>query len=158
VDTEVLEALGPGSFRRVPQNRNAAIKHEVVVQFPSVRDRDLVKGAGFKLAGSGLSMRLELPSSLMGPHRILSNAAQALRKSRPGTRTYVKFDDDTLSLALEYKVEGGHWARIRPEEARGAIKDSDKATVKETTAEEFSSLLIPSSTTPATGANAIGLE
>jgi hypothetical protein len=148
LDGGILDELPGDAIRSLPTRENDRIKHEIVVRFSSVRDRDLVKAAGFKLAGTDSSLRLELPSHLLGVHRTLSRAAADLRKAKPGTRTYVKFDDDSLSMVMDYRLNGGSWQRLRPEQAKEAIPLPAPQAVSEVSAEEFGSLL-----TPANGAN-----
>ena len=149
LDAAILEDLGRDAIRSLPSRQTDRIKSEVVVRFSSVRDRDLVKAAGFKLAGTNGSMRLELPSHLLGQHRALTKAAANLRKAKPRTRTYVKFEDDTLSLVMDYRLEGGTWHRLRPDQAKQAVPDAAPRKIDEVSAEQFESLL-----NPATGANA----
>ena len=152
LEEALANSLTKSSVRRVPSRPNDRIKDEVVVQFSTIQDRDIVKAAGFRLAGTDGSMRLELPSHLLGQHRALSNAAKSLRKSRPGTKTYVKFDDEELSLVMDYRLAGGSWTRLRPDQAKTAVPPEPEAALKEVSAEEFSSLL-----SPASGANATPL-
>jgi hypothetical protein len=156
LDSEIVDDLGTSSYRRVPLRPQDRIKNEVIVQFTSVRDSDIVKAAGFKLAGTNSSMRLELPSHLLGQHRILSKAGADLRKTRPGSRTHIKFDDEALSIVMDYKLKDGDWMRLRPDQAKLAIPASAPKEIKETSSQEFEQLLTPS--TPATGANATPVE
>jgi hypothetical protein len=153
LDAALLADLKRSSYRKVPSRPNDRIKDEVVVKFASTRDRDSVKAAGFKLAGKEHSMRLEIPAFLLGQHRTLNRAALKLREAKPGTKTYVKFEDDSMSLVLDYRLQNGTWSRIRPEQAKQAIPASAPAPISEATAEEFSDLL-----SPATGANTTPLS
>jgi hypothetical protein len=149
IDPTQLLQLPPASFRRAIPNRNSKIKDEIVVCFSSPQDRDYVKAQSYKLAGKeNMSLRLELPSHLLGQHRVLSSAAMELRKGKPGSRTSVKFDDDNLRLVLDYKVGDGPWKRLLPEQAAAVGDRARPIGLQETSADDFRSLL-----GPATGAN-----
>ena len=149
LDGGLLDSLERDAIRTLPARPNDRIKDEVVIKFASVKDRDLVKAAGFKLAGTEGSMRLELPSHLLGQHRTLNRAAADLRKAKPGTKTYVKFEDESQSLVMDYRLEGGGWHRLRPEQAREALPTAAPQQIAEVSAQDFEALL-----GPATGANA----
>ena len=109
LDEGIVEGINRSAIRRVPLRQSDRIKNEVVVHFPSGKDRDSVKAAGFSLTGTQCAMRLELPSHLLAQHRLLSQAAQNLRKSKTGTRTNIKFDDNTMDMVLDYRLDGGQW-------------------------------------------------
>ena len=98
------------------------------------------------------SIRLEIPNHLLGQHRVLGAAGQALRSGRSGTRTNIKFYDSLLRLVLDYKVQDGDWQRLCPDQAAQAVNTPRNGPIKETTAADFKNLL-----GPATGANATGL-
>jgi hypothetical protein len=127
------------------------VKDEVVVTFSTPQDRDYYRSLSYKLAGKkDHSIRLELPSHLLGQHRVLSMAGQELRTGRKGCRTVIKFDDDKLRLVLDYKIQDEQWKRLCPEQAALVVGNRGEAqTIQETTAEAFKGLL-----RPATGANA----
>ena len=89
-------------------------------------------------------MRLEIPSHLLGQHRVLSAAGKEVRSGRGGTRTTVKFDDDHQRLVLDYRVPDGEWRRLSPDQASVAVNDRGRATaIQETSAEDFRGLLAP---------------
>jgi hypothetical protein len=152
-DSAIVAALQPSAFRQAPTSRKATIKNEVVVVFESVQDRDYFKSLSYRLSGKkDHSVRLELPSHLLGQHRVLGSAGQELRSGRSGTRTNIKFDDSNLRLVLDYRVPNGEWMRLCPDQAAEAISQPEGGSIKETTATAFKQLL-----RPATGANATGL-
>ena len=110
----------------------------------------MVKTAGFKLAGTDGSMRLELPSHLLGHHRTLSKAGLSLRQEKPGMKTYVRFEDETMSLILDYKLVCRSWSRLRVDQVKEAIPAAAQAPIGEVSAQEFSELLSPASGATAT--------
>jgi hypothetical protein len=153
IDESIMTRLSLSSIKKLPEGRNKKFAKEAVIKFESVSDRDMIKGAAFRLAGKhDHSIRLELPNHLLSQHRLLSSAAQKLRQSSQGSRTNVRFDDDNLGLVLDYRTKQDlNWKRLYPEEARqvGQMQDQSVATSR-ATAEECSQLL-----TAPTGANAL---
>ena len=90
---------------------------------------------------------------MLGQHRVLGTAAQRLRAGTQGSRTNVRFDDDTMSLVLDYRVGDGPWKRLRPDQAAEVVgRQGPKVGIEDTTAEDFESLL-----QPVTGANRVEL-
>jgi hypothetical protein len=153
LDKSIMDRLTDRSIRKLPTRKQGKFSEEAVVVFDSVSDRDMVKSSAYHLAGQkDASIRLELPAHLLSQHRMLSSAAQSLRKAREGCKTNLRFDDDTMKLVLDYKVKDSPWARLRPEQARGVVAPADIG-IQETSTEDFSKLL----ENPSTGANSIPL-
>ena len=101
----------------------------------------------------GISIRLELPNHLLGQHRLLGQAGQQLRSKNQGCRTNIKFEDDGQRLVLDFKLKEGEWRRLCPDQAADAISSRGELPgIKETSSEDFASLLQPSGV--ATGGNA----
>jgi hypothetical protein len=146
LDRSLLDRLPLQAVKKLPPGRDKRYTEEAVIKFGSVGDRDMVRSSAIRLAGfEKHSIRLELPNHLLSQHRVLSTAAQRLRQSNKGARTVIKFDDDNLSLALDYRVsQEDSWMRLHPEQAaeisrmQGLSVGTNKAT-----AEDFAKLLTP---------------
>ena len=150
-DASILHALPPSAFRRPPSNRNSAIREEIIVCFKTLGDRDYIKSLAYKLAGKkDHVVRLELPSHLLGQHRVLGKAGQELRAGLSGSKTIIRFDDDNLRLVMDYKTKDGPWKRLCPDQASAAVgTGTEERQTVETSATDFQALL-----RPASGANA----
>jgi hypothetical protein len=70
----------------------------------------------------------------------LSEAGSKFRQSNVGGRTNLKFDDEKMQLALDYRAKDGDWKRLRPEQAREVLATKISDT-RDVTAEEFASTL-----------------
>ena len=77
---------------------------EVIIRFPDVATRDTVRSAAFHLAGKQAGIRLEIPDMLRPSLRALENAAFNLKKTNPGMKCNVKFDDAVLDLVMDVKL------------------------------------------------------
>jgi len=129
------------------------------VSFRCPEDRDYIRSLAYKLPGKkDHSIRLELPSHLLGQHRVLARAGQRLRAGQQNCRTNICFNDSNQRLVLDYKLQDGDWSRLCPDQASKAVGVvASRGGAKETTAEAFKSLLGPATEGPASGANAVAL-
>ena len=135
---------------------------EVVVRFPDVATRDAVRSAAFHLAGKQAGIRLEIPDMLRPSLRALENAAFNLKKTNPGMKRNVKFDDAVLDLVMDVKLhDNAPWRKIRPAQALAAKMPAPQLGVdtEEMGADELQSCYAAASASsssgnPATGANA----
>ena len=74
---DVLADMAECSIRRIPAGRKkSGIAHEVLVEFPTVDLRDVVRGAAYNLASHPDSgIRLEIPHHLMANFKALNTAS-----------------------------------------------------------------------------------
>lgn len=117
------------------------IKHEVVVEFPAVDLRDIVRKSAFNLAGDRNSgIRLEIPHHLMKNFKALEAASYKLKQKFKDLRQNIKFDDESCDLSLEFRIRpNDQWKRIRPEQAKEMQRAEGEA--KELSASDVTSLL-----------------
>jgi hypothetical protein len=150
----ICDGLNQKSVRKNAVTCDKRYLKEVLVTFQSIEDRDQVKGSAFKLAGKpGSSIRIELPNTLLGSHRILGNTAKKLRETREGCKTSIKLDDSCLDVVLDYRLPNTDvWRKIRPAEAREALPYTNQVNGLETKADEIKKLL---EAPPLTGANRV---
>ena len=138
---DVLQDAEDCQVRRVPKSKGSTISNEAVVRFPTVDLRDVVRGAAYNLAGdNGSGIRLEIAHHLMNNFKALSNASYKLRQKYNKCKRNIKYDDEVCDLVLEFKTnpDGGHWRRLRPEQAK---QMEDEARVDEMSASDMSELL-----------------
>ena len=137
---DVLQDAEECLVRRVPRNKSTKIASEVVVQFPTVDLRDVVRGAAYNLAGNPQAgIRLEIAHHLMNNFKALSHASYKLKQKYTECKRNIKYDDERCDLVLEFKTDPeAQWRRLRPEEAKQV---KDEAKVNKVTASDMSELL-----------------
>ena len=115
-----MACLGPFQVRRVPFGPAAKIKHEAIITFQSLEVRDAVRSAARNLAGkSEYGVRLEIPNSLKSAMNSLQSASFEIRQKFPNSRRNVLFDDESMSLVLDFcTTEGGAWRRMTARQAK----------------------------------------
>jgi hypothetical protein len=141
-----MDRVRQDSIKKLPPGRDKRLSEEAIVKFSGPADRDMVKGAAFRLAGKqGHSIRLEIPNHLLSQHRILSSVAHKLRQANQGSRTNIKFQDGEMTLVLDYRVgNDGQWKRLYPEQAAEvAQRQGTSVGTTRATAREFEELLTP---------------
>ena len=139
---DVIADAEESHIARVPAGPiKGKIRHEVVVEFPSVDLRDLVRKSAFNLAGDpGSGIRLEVPHHLMKNFKALESASYKLKQKFSNIKRNIKFDDERCDLCLEFKLSEGHaWKRIRPDQAKEMQRSDGEA--EELSASEVTSLL-----------------
>lgn len=127
---------------RVPAGpAKGTIRHEAVVEFPTVDFRDIVRKVAYNLAGEpGSGIRLEVPHHLMKNFKALESASYKLKQKFKNMRRNIKFDDERCDLCLEFKLkEGSPWKRIRPEQAKEMQRAEGEA--EELSVDDITSLL-----------------
>ena len=128
---------------RIPSagGKNNKIKHEVVVEFPTVDLRDIVRKAAYNLAGSPESgLRLEVPHHLMKNFKALEATSYRLKQKYKAMKRNIKFDDECCDLVLEFKLhEDAPWKRLKPDQARELQREDGGA--EEVSAADVTSLL-----------------
>ena len=131
-----VPTAGPG-----PSQSKNTIRHEVVVEFPSVDLRDLVRRSAYNLAGDRTAgIRLDVPHHFMKNFKALESASYKLKQQYPSLRRNIKFDDEVCDLVLEFRIsEGGSWKRLRPQEAKELQRAEGEA--EDMSASDVSSLL-----------------
>ena len=143
--------------------RQSKNKDEVIVRFPDVATRDAVRSAAFHLAGKNAGLRLEIPDTLRPSLRALESVAYNLKRTNPGMRRNVKFDDEKLDVVMDVRLnDSGTWKKIRPGQAMAArvISGPPRDGEEEITADELQNCMSGASTSSsgsATGANAAPL-
>ena len=130
---------------RVPagsnNNNKSTIKHEAVVEFPTVDLRDLVRRSAFNLAGDRTAgIRLDVPHHLMKNFKALEAASYKLKQKYKGMRRNIKFDDELCDLVLEFRLhDSAPWKRLLPQQARDFQRSEGEA--EEVSAADITSLL-----------------
>ena len=117
----VLHELGETTIRphRDPRSK---YKDEAYVTFETKEVRDAVKARASYLANfrdDQAGMRLHLPNYLQRDFRSLMGLAYELKKRHPELKRNVKFDEEDLGLFMDMQLDkGGHWRRVKPDEAK----------------------------------------
>ena len=132
---------------------------EAIVRFPDVSTRDMIRSAAFNLAGRRAGIRLEIPDKLRPSLRALESVAFNLKKTNPGMKRNIKFDDEVLDLVMDVKMQDhGEWKKIRPGQAMKArtVRRESEDAAEEMSADELGAFMSASASGsgPATGANA----
>ena len=98
-------ALGSDDVVAVRPGRGTKSRKEVVVTFPDIETRDLVRSAARNLAGKpSHGMRLEIPEHLRPSLRNLESVSYDLKKRNPNLKRNKKFDDAVMDLVLDIKL------------------------------------------------------
>ena len=108
--------------------RKPKLDNEVIVLFPDIDMRDMVRSSASNLAGKkGMGIRLEIPEKLRPSLRALESVSYLIKKSNPTLKRNVKFDDETLDLVMDIKLnEDAPWQKIRPDQAKAAKKSQPR--------------------------------
>ena len=74
----------------------------MIIKFPTVEARDLVKAAARNLAdlGKDYGVRHELPDFLKTAMSNLQSMSYEIRQRHPNARRNVRFDDESMDLVL----------------------------------------------------------
>ena len=160
-----LVAEVPSFDIRSVRSTKSKVAHEVVVVFPDVDTRDMVRRSASNLAGhKDKGVRLEIPEFLRPSLRALESLSYMLKQSNPSLKRNVKFDDEVLDLVMDVRInESAPWRKIRPAQALEAKKGRADPSREESTElapaeiQAFMSTMASASSTPATGANASGM-
>ena len=135
--------LDRSKMERVPYGPKSKFKNEMVVWFPTVEARDVVKGAARNLAvfDQDHGVRLELPNHLKSGMQALQAVSYQIKKKNPAAKRNVLFDDSVMDLALDFTTgEGNPWRRISAKQARQAkrkLAGNDHREVKDSELEEL---------------------
>ena len=116
------EDLGQVEIRKIFQ-RKAGNKDEVCVIFQSKDIRDAVKTKAHCLANfqGEAGMLLDIPDHLQKAFKAFMALAFDLKKKFPELKRSVKFDEDDLSLFMDFQTATeAQWKRVHPEQARKA--------------------------------------
>ena len=109
---------------------------EVIVLFPDVDTRDIVRRAASNLAGMpNAGIRLEVPEFLRPSLRALESTSFLLKKKFPTLKRHVKFDDEVLDLVMDLKMTpDAQWQKMRPAQAieakKGQVEPSRESAVE----------------------------
>ena len=140
---DVLVDVADCSIRRVPTGKKkGGIEHEVVVEFPTVDLRDVVRAAAYNLANHPDSgIRLEIPHHLMANFKALSSASYQLKQKFPQCKRNMKYDDESTDLVLDFKTgQDQPWRKLRPAQAKG-IGRGTSSHVEEMSTDDMTELL-----------------
>ena len=119
-------------YERVPYGPKTKHQRELIIRFPSVEARDLVKSAARNLAGrwQEFGVRHELPDLLKTAMSDLQAVSYDIKRKHPEARRNVLFDDNEMDLVLDFSLrEGDVWRRVTSRQARGrkaAVSRSDE--------------------------------
>ena len=83
---------------------------------------------------------------MLKQHRTLSAAACKLRLTNQWAKTNIKFEDEDLSLVLDYRIGDNPWKRLKYEQAKEALPKTAEVGLQEATATEFAQLIDKPST------------
>ena len=143
-DSFLEEDLGGVQVKKCLEKK-AKNKHEVVVTFEEKQVRDAVKAQGPNLASyrEEAGMRLQIPDHLQKDFQALMSVAFDLKKKNPELKRNVKFDEESLGLFMDFQSKKeGQWRRMRPEQAKKALKSRpEKTSEMEVEDDEILSLL-----------------
>ena len=110
----------------VDQPRRSKITDEVVVQFQSTQQRDIVQSHANNLSKhtGKAGIRLEVPQFLEGAFKgLMEHAATLNATTKDGIKRSIKFDDKEMSLCLDIKLPTAEkWHRFSYEQIREASK------------------------------------
>ena len=142
--TFTRDELGDVVTRQLRDPRSKLVD-EVFVTFETREIRDAIKVRAPNLANyrEAAGMRLHIPNHLQKDFKSLMRLAYDL-KQHPNLKRSVKFNGDDLSLFMDIQLRGGDdpWTRVRPEQARVAIKSRlSKAGPSEMSDSELGDLL-----------------
>lgn len=141
-DQEIVAAMGAIAVRRA-LGKAAELKKEVIARFESKEDRDMVKGAGNKLAGkTDAGMAIHVPGHMLDSLHALNAIAYQIKSKHEGVRRSVKFDDINQDIYMDILI-GGNWRRISSSQAKLAVKNLPEqgASKRDLTADDLTSLV-----------------
>ena len=145
---------------------NSPIYNEVCATFGDTMMRDKIASRGPYLSSyvdsmkrPTAGMRMEIPPFLLGTFMTLREVGFELRASHGRrTKTHIKFDDRTLDLFLEVRLEGGRsWTRIDAVVAREMRTESNQTEARKLLRDMPPPPRTSSTTTGLTGANSTPL-
>lgn len=142
---DVLADAEDSQIRRVPRAPASKIVDEVVVEFPTVDLRDVVRGSAYNLAGHpDAGIRLEIAHHLMPNFKALSRTSYQLKQRYPKCKRNIKYDDERSDLVLEFKTDDGStWKRLRPDQARAMVESNDREELSASDMSEILSAGVP---------------
>ena len=126
LDKNTIQSLGDFRVERVPFGPKSRQKNEMLVSFPTIEARDVVRGAATNLAGCGpdYGVRLEVANHHRGDMKALQSLSYDLKQKYPEARRNVLYDDDGQCLVLDFCLgEGQQWRRLTAEQARRRSKN-----------------------------------
>ena len=98
------------------KRQGSKIEHKVTVLFSSVQVRDAVRRGAKELAGDrDAGVRLEIPYSMQSSLKALESVSYHLKQKHPKIRRNIKFDDDEMSLVLDFNTDpdgSGTWRQV----------------------------------------------
>ena len=102
--------------------KNSQVKHEVLVRFASVSDRDAVisQAANLKDAPMAAGVRLDIPDHLQSDFKALIQYGNDARDHfKENVKRSVRFFEENASLILHLCLpSSGKWIKVTPNEAR----------------------------------------
>ena len=130
IDSGTIDRLGDFSVAAVPFGQKAKYKEEILVAFPTVEARDVVRSAASNLAGLGsdYGVRLEVPNHLRSSMRALQAISFEIKTKHVGSRRNVLYDDDSMQLVLDFSLgEGKPWRRVTAVQAMAKKRNEPEA-------------------------------
>ena len=127
MDDQKIASIGELSVTRAV-GKVAKEREEVLVVFEDRDTRDYVKSTGPSLAGDRRAgMALHVPGHLLDNFYALNSVGYNIKSNHTGVKRAVKFDDANMDLYLDICINE-QWKRIRPAEAKEALKAAPSAT------------------------------
>ena len=117
-----LNDMGPVAIKRVAGATGSKYENEVTVLFSSVQVRDAVRRGAKELAGDkDAGIRLEVPYAMQSSLKALDAVSYHLKQKHPRIRRNIKFDDDEMSLVLDFNLDpdgSGGWRQVTAKQAK----------------------------------------
>ena len=133
VDTLAVNRLGVEAVSPTQHLPRSKIIDEVLVNFFSVDDRDLVYAHAKNLAKhqGKAGIRLEIPQHLKSEFKLLEGHGNNIRTMYgPTVKRSIRFDDSECSLVLNMKLSADDpWVSVSVEQARETKKIRSQASI-----------------------------
>ena len=130
LDDSFIDTAGELRFERVPFGPKSKQRNELLIRFPTVEARDIVRGAATNLAGKGreYGIRIEVPNHLKSDMKALQSTSYDLKQRHPEAKRNVLYDDEAMELVLDFSLgEAKPWRRLTAQQAKMRKKGPGQA-------------------------------
>ena len=142
VETLSFSARRAQSRGRPDQQERPVPKHEVIVTFENVDDRDQVRMRARNLQGDkDAGMDIVVPDHLRADHRTLQSLAYRMKQKHPRLKRNLLFDDMEMCIKMNFLTDGKSWKTVFPTAARASLKDKKKKNADTLGEKEISGLM-----------------
>ena len=134
IPKETVDAFEFESIEKLHQARRSRINDEILVRFSSSRTKDLVQSFAPNLASANgkAGLRMCIPPHLLGLFKMCEIHGGKLRqKFGPGLKRSIKFDDASMSLAMDVKLPNDpEWVHMSRQDIVKVTRDrADKESL-----------------------------